>query len=277
MHARRLIQRHFAEELGEAESARLRAHLEQCPRCRAEYDRLAILLRAAAGRTQTRAEVARLRGRLLARVQPQASAAEVPRRQPRLARLAPALSAGLLAAPAALLLLFSPAFRDPDVSWKGGEAPPVVDLQVFAIHEQPGQPAQTRLVAEGGTLYLDELVQFRYLNTDPRQHYLYLLGVDESLQALDYFPRPQAEQSIAIRSTLGMEPVDRSIKLAKRHSAGRLWIYALFSPRPLQRQEVHATLARLRILGVHAELLGRIDWGKDVVPVVRRFKVQEGR
>jgi hypothetical protein len=270
MHPRRLIRRHFLEELTDSEREQLRAHLRQCPSCREDYDRLAMLLRAASGRAQTRGEVARLRQALKTRL---GDAAALPRRR-WLPTLAPVMGAGLVATVAVLLLVYRPQAPEPDVSWKGGAASGVADLQVFAVREQPGQPARTRLVPDGGELRLDELVQFRYLSTDPRRRYLYLFGVDDSLQMMDYFPRPQMDESIGIRPTLTMEPVERSIRLASRHHAGRLWVVALFSPRPLLRQQLQGTLARLRIRGAGAGLSGKIDWGKDALPVVRRFQVK---
>ena len=273
MHARRLIQRHFSEGLAEHESERLRAHLATCERCRKEYDCLAMLRRAAAGRQQSRAEVAGVRARVLARVASPEPESSIPRAQPQswIGWLAPAISRALVAATVALLLVFHPEL--PEVLFKGGVAAAVDDFQVVAIFERPGRPPQMRLVAEGGELLLDELIQFRYLSSDPRQRFLYLLGVDDSLRPMDYFPRPQAGESMAIRPTLRMEPVDNSIRLAARHHPGRLWIFALFSPRPLPRQEVHAALARARTRGLRAELASRIDWGSDVAPVVRQFKV----
>lgn len=56
MHADRWISTHFADGLEAAAEQRMRAHLRRCERCRAEYDRAATLLRAAAGHAPTAAE-----------------------------------------------------------------------------------------------------------------------------------------------------------------------------------------------------------------------------
>ncbi len=276
MHARRLIRRHFAEGLPEAALRRLRAHLRDCPRCRAEYDGCAALLRAAAGHAPTRAEGSRVRAAALAAVAsgpaPGAGAAAV--RSQRLPRLAPVLGAGLLLVVSALLARVQPPeAAEPASSLKGGAAGPLVDLQVFAVRDAGGVSA-ARLVPDGGGLRLDELIQFRYLSADPQVRHLYLLGVDERVQPIDYYPRPEASRSLTVRSALEMTPVERSIRLSKRHAPGQLWIYALFSRRPLERQGVHARLAQLRIKGTRAAFMGKIDWGKDVMPVVRRFEVK---
>jgi len=72
-----------------------------------------------------------------------------------------------------------------------------------------------------------------------------------------------------------MQSVGRSIRLAKRHQPGPLWVVALFSARPLARAEVHGKLAGGdgHAGGSALPLLLKIDFGQDVIPVVRRFQV----
>jgi len=152
------------------------------------------------------------------------------------------------------------------------------EIELFAVAEpSPGRFSDPRPVADGGVLSLDEYVQFRYLQGGPGQRYLYLLGIDSRLAPLDYFPRPDREVSIPVAENARMATVGPSIRLAKRHLTGPLRILALFSKQPLERREVHATIARARSRfgGALEAFLDKIDFGADTTMVVKRFRVVE--
>jgi hypothetical protein len=71
-----------------------------------------------------------------------------------------------------------------------------------------------------------------------------------------------------------MQTVGPSIRLAKRHAPGALYVCALFSSVPLERREVHARVVRaLERQGPSSALLAGIDFGAEVLAVVRRFQV----
>jgi len=286
MHVRRLIKRHFGEGLGERAERRMREHLRGCAQCRAAYDQLAELLRAASGRALTRREVDQLSGAVLAEVRPAVERPAAQRQVTGLAWLAPLLAVGLLVLLGLTLTLklSRPGGRDaegrqdPEVTYRGGETDRgLVDLEAYAIRSRDpsgsADLAAPRRVAEGGVLRLDEYVQFRYRSTDPHRRYLYLLAIDQRLQPLDYYPRPDADRSIPVQSSMTMVPVGRSIRLAKRHSPGEIWVYALFSRRPLERREVHSRVAAARFRDAAAQTAGKIDFGSQVLQVVRRYQV----
>lgn len=276
-HVLGLITKHFVEGLAQTEELRMREHLRGCSSCRGEYDRHAELLRLLAGQTPTRSEARSLRDAVLAgTLEPVRPAAAVPSRS-WIPRLAPALSAALIVVAVSLGLV---GLRPPagvERSDKGGIAGELhADLEAFAIAEQaPGRFADPRPVAEGSSLGLDEYIQLRYLQTGPGRRYLYLFGLDSRLTPLDYFPRPDRDVSIPVEESQRMSTVGPSIRLAKRHVSGPLQIVALFSPRPLERREVHAHIAQARIRGLGTAFLDKIDFGPDVVVVVKRFQVVE--
>ena len=69
--------------------------------------------------------------------------------------------------------------------------------------------------------------------------------------------------------------MSRSIRLAKHHRPGPLWIVALFSEKPLQRWQVHDTIDQLRSRGADLSRPGTIKMGPGVYPVVWRVQVTE--
>jgi hypothetical protein len=272
---RTLIRRHFAEEIDAGERERLRAHLRTCRACCSAYDEAAELLRAAAGGAPTRAETSWLRAEVLGQVMPAATVAP-PVRRPLLRHLAPAMAAALVVLLTVGVSYLRPEVPGSEVQLRGGATAPLVDLQLFAVGEAGGGFGLPRLVSDGGRVSLSEYIQFRYRNHSHDLRHLYLLGLDERLQPLDYFPRPDSEHSIAIVSTLTMQTVPRSIRLARRHQVGWLQVHALFSRRPLERSEVHRAVSQLsssKFGGANVAAPARIDLGSDVVEVVHRFEV----
>jgi hypothetical protein len=275
MHVRKLIRRHFAERLPEQAHEKMRAHLRICPSCRAEYDRIAAVLRTAAGGEQTTDEIVSLRSVIFAKLDHPATAC-LKSAPPGLAWwMAPALAVGLVISICFGVYKLKPAERDDAVQMRGGAAAhPLVDLQIFAVQETGAGYSRPRLVRAGGPLDRNALIQLRYLNSDPRLRYLYILGIDERFIPLDYFPRPESEASLSfpIQSSLAPQNIARSIRLSTRHQPGSLWIYALFSKHPLERNEIHARIARQQKdrAGLSA---GGLDFGSEITSVVRQFQV----
>jgi hypothetical protein len=273
-HARflRLVRDHFLEGLSEEQHGELRRHLRECEECRAEYDATAILLRGAAEKQPTHRENEAWARHLRVKLHPD-EPAPARRRQYR-GWLAPALAAGVLVVVGAVLLLkhdTPPTRPAPGVQLRGGDAvTPLVDIEVFAI--APGTPPRPRRVKDGGEVGLGEFVQFRYRNHSTRVRHLYLLGVDARGRVLDYFPRPGQTHSIAIQEALSPLPAARSIRLASRHQPGALWIVAIFSERPLSREQVHGKLR-----GLEGVDLGRASFGEGVYVMVHPVKVAPRR
>jgi hypothetical protein len=271
--ARRGIRRYFAGELDARARARLFDHLRGCERCRSEFDAAATLLRAVAGRTPTRQELTRWELGVAERLD---APSQQPARGAAWSWLAPAAAAAAVVLVVVLIGVGSrPALEPaPAVQLRGAgprAARPMVDIEVYAI-PSAGEPVP-RPLEDLGTVGLAEYLQFRYRNHDDRVRHLYLVGIDERLEPLDYFPRPDSPSSIPIGEALDPSPIPRSIKLAKRHQHGPLWIYGLFSERPLSRREVHERLRRLKVVGTTRQGMDRIDFGPGVFPVVRRLRI----
>jgi len=275
---RRLIEDHFANDLTEAQQARLHQHLGQCAECRAEFDLAATMLRTAAGHSPTRAEDRRWEQALLSRLPPPRSigaprSARAGSRSRWLMWLAPAaLAAGLLAG-IGLWPRHGPP-SPPEVQFRGaadGAIAPLVDIEVIAIDASRQPPAPRRLTA-GSPVRLDEYLQLRYRNHSARVRYLFVLGLDRRLQALDYFPRPTENQSIAIQQSLGFTAIPRSIRVARRHRPGTLWVCAIFSEEPLSADQIHA---RVQELGT-PDRLHELGLGQGTYVVVRQLQLTPG-
>jgi hypothetical protein len=273
-HASRLINRHFIGGLSRAERATMRAHLRECPACRSEYDGIIEILRAAAGREPTRRELTVWQEDLFAQIDGGGLDAAAAARRPLVLRLlVPALASALLVL-LCLGLWYAEPVRIHEPSGLRGAAgltTPLVDLEIFAIRPLPdGGFATPRRVEEGAVVGLEEYVQFRYVNNQPRVKHLYVVGLDSRQLPLDYFPRPSERQSMAIAEALSPRAIPRSIRLSLRHRRGPLWILALFSTHPLAREQVHQHLRDLPVRGTRAAKLATINLGTGVYPVVRR-------
>jgi len=267
---RRLIRDCFADELTGEQQAALLQHLRQCDDCRAEYDLAATMLRAAAGRSPTRQEEQRWDSQLLARISGQTGEPQAAPRRARLPWLAPLAATLLVLIAVGVWLGRGKPNGRPGVQLRGGDGvvAPLVDLEVFAI-DADRHPPTPRRIGQGGTVRLDEYLQFRYRNHSTRVRHLYLLGLDSRSEMLDYFPRPDESQSIAIEEALGPRAVARSIRLAQRHRPGTLWIYAVFSEEPLTRAEVHRKIQHPAVGG------RRMDFGQGIYVVLRQITIAD--
>jgi hypothetical protein len=302
-HPRAELRLYLAGDLPDDHALALRAHLRSCATCRAEYDRAAELLRRIAGKETTRREEAEL-GRLVRVALRPAPSEREPReegleraRRPLLPGLAlrPALPAALAAVVlVATVGLISrgpipPTGAGPEVQARGG-APareaPLVDLELYAASLSSDTPVSPRRVEDGGHVRLDEVVQFSYRNGSPRIRHLYLLGIDARLDPIDYFPRPSSDRSIAIEETLRMKSISPSIRLAKRHEQGPLFVVAFFSERELSREAVHRAVRQIALGGIGEGIPDRIearqagatiDLGPEVQVVSKWIYVVNGR
>jgi len=276
-HVDRLLERHFAGELGHEERAAMQDHLRRCPRCQQEHDDLATLLRVAADAEPTAAELGRWQEDLEVRLGWTAPpAAPAPSRS--LAWfLVPLTAACALALVAGAVVMLTPTdHTSPHKQIRGGRVvTPLTGLELTAVSQAPGATPTARRLADGDTARLDEFLQLRYRVHGAGLGHLYLLGLDARRQPLDYYPRPSARTSIQVKATLSPRSVGRSIRLAKRHQPGPLWVVALFSPAPLEREAVHARLRAVMARGISPSALHREALGPGVVVVVRAIQLSE--
>ena len=276
-HVDRLLERHFAGELGHEERASMRDHLRRCARCREEHDDLATLLRTAAAEDAgpTAAEMARWQQDLEIRLGWAAPPpAPAPSRSPAWFLVPLAAACALALVSGALLLFISADDTSPQQQLRGGRAvTPLVGLELSAVSQTPGATPTARRLADGDAASLDEYLQLRYRVHGAGLGHLYLLGLDARSRLLDYYPRPSARASIQIQEALSPRSVGRSIRLAKRHQPGPLWVVALFSPAPLERQAVHARLRDLMARGINPAALHREALGPGVLVVVRSIQL----
>ncbi|MFL5304809.1 MAG: anti-sigma factor family protein [Polyangia bacterium] len=257
---RRTIGRAVAGDLSIAEETRLRAHLRRCAACRAYYDGLSA---TAAGLAASGGRVAeeRARARLVAALgtQPAVGGARAPgMRAPRARRWWPA---ALLIAPAAaaLLLVARPAPHAPtqartDVTWRGGAddeamAVPATLLVYASRRARGGDPGPLRLVADlpasgEGRVTLSDYVQFSVRGLRSAM-FTTVVGIDDAGALHVYAPRP-GTAPVATAPSDRPVTVGPSVDLQRGHRPGRLRLYALFSPVPVDE-------ARLRAAATHVD------------------------
>jgi hypothetical protein len=277
MHVRGLIRRHFTEGLTDSQWQKLREHLRHCSACRAEYDRTALFMRVAAGREPTFHEMNQVQQAIFSRLdqpdtKPQAA---FPRRAA--ARLAPAFAIVLLLTISLGVFHMRPRWEEPAQLSKGNSQSAQLSmpiLEVYAIRVIGNDSkAIPRLVSEGGTIYLNEYIQFRYQMSDPRARYLYLWGVNETGQIFNYFPRSNNHYNASIVASAALKSIDYSIRLSQKHSVGPLWISAFFSHRPLNREEIPVYLNQWSKSLTLQSPIKKIQWHSDGIQLTRRFTV----
>jgi hypothetical protein len=250
----RLIDGFFAGELDERDERELRQRLREDPDARARYDRLRALGRAAAGHNPGEIADAELdhlgvlvrqrldaegRGRTMERA---------PRAMLGLGRLWPAAAVALAAA--LLLVVWPRTVRQGDVGLRGGPAlPALCTVEAYTV---PGEAAEgaakPRPLASGDHVKLSDFLQLRYQSADPEVRFLYVFGLDARMTPLDYYPRPDDMQSVAIE-TGEANSLGRSIRLEKRHQPGTLKVIGLCSRAALSRDAVMHAVQVLRATG----------------------------
>lgn len=281
-HVDRMLERHFAGELDPADQAIMRAHLRECSRCQEEHDAVATLLRVAAGAEPTEAEFDRWQGDLEVRLGWATHEAPPEPARPLLGSwlLAPMSAALALALVVAALLVLLPRDEAPPEHQIRGGAPSatLASLELTAVSQEPGGAPKVRRLDDGDTANLGEYLQLRYQVHGPGLGFLYLFGLDGRSRPLDYYPRPSSSRSIAIEEALSPRSVGRSIRLAKRHQPGTLWVVAMFSPQPLERAEVHEWVIQLAARGVDpADLPKEQALATGVVTLVRAIRLEEAQ
>lgn len=289
-HVEQLIIDHFAGELQATERQRMRRHLRDCEQCREQYDRAAMLLRAAADQEPTDAEMNAWQREIEDVLEP---AAQLPAPEPRrrwfswaLPRLVPVAGVALLGVFALVLLREPPPEELPHVQYRGAPdgavlTPPpeaLVELEVFAIRTAAAAAPTPRRLSAGDQVGLDEYLQFRRICSGDRIRHLYLFGLDSRLAVLDYYPRPSSPASITLQGcSTTPRAVGRSIRLTKRHLRGPLWVVALYSEEPLTRAAIQQHVAKLKAGGQGPAAIERVPFGTGVYPVVRRFTLVESQ
>jgi hypothetical protein len=252
--ADRLIERSLGEGLPPAADRELAALLREDAGARARYDRLRALARMAAGRAPDEAtdgELDRLGALLRARRTAAATPAAAPARRRCALRLWPAVAVAAAATLALVLWPRSTHFSGTVTRGGGALAPALCSVEAYAVAggaEAEGAPPPRRLAA-GDRLRLSDYLQLRYFSADPEVRYLYVFGLDARMQPLDYYPRPDAPESVVIEPG-DPQSLGRSIRLEKRHQPGPLRIVGLCSRMPLQREAVLRAVATLRAAGV---------------------------
>jgi hypothetical protein len=188
--------------LSPAESAAAEAHLQSCPRCRADRD-----------------EAAQLRQDFSAQVLPRLGVPKRARRRWSWPRLIPILA--LPTAAAAALVLYMRAQGEPAIQTKGGPM-----LSVYARHAD-----RVFAVRDGQSLQpADEL---RFVVAGAGRKYVIIASIDGGGHASIYYPFA-GERSVELPA--GKIELPGSVRLDETLGAERL--YALFTDEPLEAADV---------------------------------------
>ncbi|HEY3359627.1 MAG TPA: hypothetical protein VGQ83_40630 [Polyangia bacterium] len=246
--ADRLIERSLGEGLGPEEERELRGLLRADADARARYDGLRAVARVAAGRAPDEATDAEL-DRLGAALRQRRAAAAAPA-QPSLAQRLWPFVAVATAATAVLMLWPRSVHHDGRLTRGGGVAAPALcSVEAYAVAGTPDDAAAPRRLGPGDRLRLSDYLQLRYYSADPEVRWLYVFGLDARMQPLDYYPRPDAAESVPIEPG-DPQSMGRSIRLEKRHQPGPLKVIGLCSRVPLHREAVLRGVATMRAAAV---------------------------
>lgn len=247
-----LVDRYFAGRLPPDRVDAMRAHLRDCDRCRAHYDRLAQADQKALGWSAARALSDR---RLLDAIVGGGTvrAGVAPARRWWLAFvLAP--TAAVAAAFAFAIFLQAPA-EDRLAARGAGTIQAQVGIGVAGVDPVRHLVYDARR-PEG--VALDHRLRFSYSNAGAA-HFLFLFGVDDALQPFWYFPLPEEKTGLAIErgAQASQLTLPYETELARRHHVGRLRVVALFTVEPIALTTVDQLLATAR---AEQRPLERIAW-----------------
>ena len=147
-------------------------------------------------------------------------------------------------------------------------------VRAVCVGTEPGAQPFVRAVLPGGGgreagCRLSDTLHFTYANVAPGAgqpfEYLFVFGVDASLQPHWYYP--QEEEGSSIRLAAGALEEGRlpgGIALSVRHGAGPVRVFALFTHRPVSVDEVARRVEAWRAEGRRLETLTAVGLGGGV-------------
>ena len=244
-----------------AQDGELRAHLDECERCRGAYRRAVMGHRLVLGADPglpSGFEQERMLAAVLDQVAPEpARLGLVSSARQRLSALLDqglaSMAAALLgaAAVAALLVLVWPPGPAPDSGVGGGEGAAggfqtrgdgerrvLVGIGISGV---TAAYTEYEVVASEGA-HLGDYFRFSYSCERPDLHYLFLAGLQPERPVIPYAPLPPEEtQSLPIHAGRTIS-LPFEARLAARHVAGPLRVVAIFTSRPLLATDVEPAL-----------------------------------
>lgn len=90
----------------------------------------------------------------------------------------------------------------------------------------------------------DSRIKFGYQSTDPKLRHAAFFGVDRAGTIYWYGPSPAREESWQIQSRPEITPVGETVELGVNHAVGDVRVYGLFSPEPIDFDEMDRMLSR---------------------------------
>jgi hypothetical protein len=239
----------------------VREHLYACRSCRAYYDRVVTL------HNKMHKETAPLSSEQLKLVSEEILDRMAPRRAGLPGRAWAYAGISLAVVATAVLVVLPMLEPQPasDFQARGVDAEVAAGVRAFCITAEQGAqaprirstfPVTDELVAgAGGSCNIKDVLRFAYTNGVPGRgrafDCLFLLGINEQLQPLWYYPHPDEKLSVRIQS--GPEavnvPLPGGVRLEVNHAPGLVRIYGLFSEEPLTVSQVEQRLTELREQG----------------------------
>jgi hypothetical protein len=250
----------------------LRAHLAECASCRARFNEMALLARAAAGDAERAGRFEQAWSEaLFAATLAGGAGARTPSARPRRPRwrraeVVSALALGVAAAALAVVVTRTPVMP---IATPAASSVPGVEPDPFghatarggsaSVHEFEiycAEPTQDELRYRASDPFRHELrcalqqeLQFQLINAGPPGHeppqYVTLLGLGERGWMQWYLPSNQARRgspSMPLGAMTTPTPWGQSIRLQMNHRPGKVHIFGLFSSVPLTPDDVRSVL-----------------------------------
>jgi hypothetical protein len=230
---RRWVDQAFVGTLGPGKWPRLQAHLERCPRCREEFDRLGYVDRALApGSPVSAVAVDRMRAQLLAATPP-----------PRRVWVWAGTGAAAAACAAVILLAVVPKQRDSfaprgmEQRWRDQRPPGV---RVFCVDPRASRVShEVRAVEHGlpaSTLRcrMSDELQITYSTPNLEGLTMVVFSRDETGNLHYYAPRNGHSLAVLLDPDAVDAALDWSTRLAVNHRAGSHDLEVLFFDQPVQ-------------------------------------------
>lgn len=265
-----LIDHYFAGTLPAAQHAELREHLRACDPCRTRYDQLALAEQRVVG---VNAAQSLANQRVLDAIMAAPGVLPVsPARRWHWLTLALA-PATAIAAVFALVLFIQPMPESQRLVARGtGEETPEVGIGVAAVDPASDSVYDARQT-EG--VALSHRLRFSYSNSTGGAQFLFVFGVDDSLNPYWYFPLPEekSSQPIELGPAVRQRMLPYETELARRHHGGRLRVVALFSAQAIELSAVEAVLAEAR--GTQRPL-EQVRWPHEPIAQIVELMLVEG-